>query len=712
MGFHIITAMPERLAKRLLLVGWDAADWDVIDPLMARGAMPNLKRLVDGGVRADLHTLEPKLSPMLWTTIATGKHADKHGILNFVEPNADGTGIRIVASTTRKVKALWNILTQAGLRVHALAWYASQPAEPISGVCVSNLFREGQPADPSAPWPLWPGSIHASHSTAERIAVCRHHPAALARAELKTLLPGLDLVPASDTRPAELAARWSQALAVHGAALEVMSADRSAGQAWDCMMVFHESIDTIGHRFMELRPPRMPHVSKDQLKLYGRVMDSLYMRHDQLLGELLHAAGPDTSVILVSDHGFHSGDTRPIDHGLKEEAGAVQETRWHRSQGVIVLSGPGFRSGERIAAPSVLDITPTALVALGVPAGADMDGRVIVEAFANAPAVSVVASWDTEQGESGLHPQDLRQDPYDAVDALKQLVDLGYMPSFTDGQAQPIDTARQESKCNLGVVYMTTHRHAMAVPIFRELVAAKPTEHRFVLPLAQCQQAIGDWAGCIETLKAYLDLGTDFVDARILLAHALACVGEDQAADAHINRLVTEEGSHPEMALSLGQLLASRQRWQEAEQFMARARSHQPKDPNVCVASARLALQQGKHDQAMEHCLDATEIAMALPEAHYLLGVALAWMGELEHAMQSLQNATAMQPGNIEAQRFLVAVAAAAQRSAISQTAQARVSELEAKARAAGSPEPAPAVFGAAAWRERTISPQNHGNRA
>jgi predicted AlkP superfamily phosphohydrolase/phosphomutase len=311
--------MPERLAKRLLLVGWDAADWEIIDPLMARGAMPNLKRLVESGVRANLRTLEPKLSPMLWTSIATGKHADKHGVLNFVEPNADGTGIRIVASTTRRVKALWNILTQARLRVHTVAWYASHPAEPISGVCVSNLFREGQPANPSAPWPLWPGAVHAADCTAQRIAACRHHPAVLAREELKTLLPALKDVPASDTRPSELAARWSQALAVHGAALEVLSADRSAGQAWDCLMVFHESIDTIGHRFMELRPPRMGHVSKADVKLYGQVMDHLYRRHDQLLGELVSAAGADSSVILVSDHGFHSGDGRPIEQGLKEE---------------------------------------------------------------------------------------------------------------------------------------------------------------------------------------------------------------------------------------------------------------------------------------------------------------------------------------------------------------------------------------------------------
>lgn len=77
--------MLNRPAKKLLIIGWDAADWIIIDRLFSQGKMPHLRRLVDNGVRADLSTLDPKLSPLLWSSIATGKTADKHGILNFVE---------------------------------------------------------------------------------------------------------------------------------------------------------------------------------------------------------------------------------------------------------------------------------------------------------------------------------------------------------------------------------------------------------------------------------------------------------------------------------------------------------------------------------------------------------------------------------------------------------------------------------------------------
>ena len=75
--------------SRLLLVGWDAADWKVIDPLLAKGEMPHLARLLQQGVRGNVATIQPPLSPMVWTSIATGKRPPKHGIFGFTEPTPD-----------------------------------------------------------------------------------------------------------------------------------------------------------------------------------------------------------------------------------------------------------------------------------------------------------------------------------------------------------------------------------------------------------------------------------------------------------------------------------------------------------------------------------------------------------------------------------------------------------------------------------------------
>ena len=126
--------------RRVLLVGWDGADWTIIHPLLDRGEMPNLRRLVNGGVMGNLSTLRPTYSPLIWNSIATGMLPDKHGIIGFTEIDEAAHEVRAATSLSRKVKAVWNILSQKGLKTHVVNWFAGHPAEPISGVCISELF--------------------------------------------------------------------------------------------------------------------------------------------------------------------------------------------------------------------------------------------------------------------------------------------------------------------------------------------------------------------------------------------------------------------------------------------------------------------------------------------------------------------------------------------------------------------------------------------
>src|SRR6188768_3130915 len=144
---------------RVLLIGWDAADWKVIQPLLDAGEMPNLARLIAGGLRGNLATLYPVLSPMLWTSIATGKRAYKHGIHGFIEPLPDGSGVRPISILSRRTKAFWNILNQNGHRSVVVGWWPSHPAEPLNGVMVSNLFTLPAGTPGKIP-PLPAGTVH------------------------------------------------------------------------------------------------------------------------------------------------------------------------------------------------------------------------------------------------------------------------------------------------------------------------------------------------------------------------------------------------------------------------------------------------------------------------------------------------------------------------------------------------------------------------
>ncbi|MFN9373860.1 MAG: alkaline phosphatase family protein, partial [Planctomycetaceae bacterium] len=101
--------------RRVLFVGWDAADWKVISPLVDQGLMPNLARLIDTGVMGNMATLQPPLSPMLWTSIATGKRPYKHGVHGFTEPDPQTGFVRPSTILSRHTKAVWNIFNQNGL---------------------------------------------------------------------------------------------------------------------------------------------------------------------------------------------------------------------------------------------------------------------------------------------------------------------------------------------------------------------------------------------------------------------------------------------------------------------------------------------------------------------------------------------------------------------------------------------------------------------
>ena len=688
--------MPHRRAKKLLIVGWDAADWIMIDALFAQGRMPNLKRLVDAGARSDLATLEPKLSPILWSSIATGKTADKHGILNFVEANPAGDGLRVSSSTTRRTKALWNILSQSGMGVHTVSWYASHPAEAINGICVTNLFQDGAPEAGRAPWPVLAGSVHPDQ-LAGAFAPDRIAASGVSRKDLAEFIPSLGLVSAKDSRPAMLAKQLARLRTVHAAGLRAVRAPMPC----DCALVFYETIDTVGHHFMEFLPPKMSHVSKDEARLYGEVIPRVYDAHDAALGELLSAAGPDTTVLLLSDHGFHSGGERPVTRHLNELDRAAAEASWHRPLGVLVLSGPGVARGAQIHSPTLLDITPTALALLGLPVGADMDGRVLAEALDGGWDRDEIPSWDERDGPSGMHEATASQNPFESADALKQLIDLGYMPALAGNVEASLALARRESQANLAVVYMTTNRPQLALPILRTLLHDNPDESRFAINLGNCLMATRAHDECVGELRPFFERHTECVEVGIQLAASLAQTGaRDEAA-----RLADDlEGTHlgrANLALAWADLRGMLGQWDRAVARYTRAKEQDPADPRPLVGLARAALHAREWDAAVEHCLDACEIRHSTPEAHDFLGVALAWLGDAPHAIQSFEIALSMQPGLIDAHRFVATLAARAGDHAKAKTHADAAASLRARATI---PEPPPESWGPAAFTAATPS--------
>ena len=126
--------------KKVLLVGWDSADWKIINSLLEEGGMDGIRSLMDGGIHGNLATLEPQLSPMLWSSIATGKMAYHHKVPGFTEVDPVSGQVVPVSAATRQCKTLWEMLGEKGLRSHVVSWFATQGEQNLNGKMVSNMF--------------------------------------------------------------------------------------------------------------------------------------------------------------------------------------------------------------------------------------------------------------------------------------------------------------------------------------------------------------------------------------------------------------------------------------------------------------------------------------------------------------------------------------------------------------------------------------------
>lgn len=633
--------MPERLAKKVLLIGWDAADWQFIEPLMEAGAMPNLRRLTEAGVMGRIGTLSPMLSPMLWNSIATGKRADKHQILGFVEPDGRG-GVRPVSSTSRRSKALWNMLSQSGMNSCVVSWYASHPPEPIRGAVVTDHFQLAM-NDRAEPVPFDRSCAHPANLV-EILEQLRVDPTTIDPNSLLAFVPrAAEVDQNTDPRILAVAKVLGECLSVHNAATYLAET-----QEWDLLAVYYDAIDHFGHGFMEFHPPKMRHVSDADFEMYKHVMSAAYAFHDMMLGRLLELAGPDTLTILLSDHGFQSGQQRPglawdaNDPGRKVGLG-MNPIAWHRSHGILVMHGPGVKQDQLVHGATLLDIAPTVLTALGLPVGKDFDGRVISHAFNQPPQVQYIDSWEPPHEHDGV----LRGDHYDEsandIEMLKQLADLGYIDPITDDKAEMLRKTLIERKNILGMVLFSAGRHEESAVVLREALADRDdpgTRVRLALclieldQLDEAQHLLADLPAAAHELPLIKIFNAQVAFARKDYSRAFALF-EQAAAEAPMLA---------ETHVYLGQIHMRQNRAAMAEEAFRKAIERDPDSAEGHGGLGAALRSQGKFEDALYHLMHSATLLHHRPMTHLQLGLTLGSLGKIDWAKRALEVAIEQAP--------------------------------------------------------------------
>jgi tetratricopeptide (TPR) repeat protein len=626
---------------------------------------------------------------MLWTSIATGKRPTKHGIHGFSEPLPDGSGVRPITTLGRKTKAVWNILNQNGLRPSVVGWWPSHPAEPIRGVMVSNHFHEV--VNYKSPGPLPRGTIHPA-DWHERLAELRTAPMSLPGEVMRLFVPEYDRVDQEkDKRLHSLASVISETMSMHAAATEVIE-----HAEWDFAAVYYDAIDHFCHGFMRYNPPRLAHVDEEDFALYGGVIANAYRYHDAMLGRLIQLAGPETTVIVMSDHGFHPDALRP-EYIPAEAAGPAVE---HRHFGMFTVNGPGIRAGETIYGATLLDVTPTLLHLFGLPVGRDMDGKVLSTVFENAGEIRAIDSWDEVEGDAGTHAAGTQVDAVASAEAMKQLVALGYVAPPGEDAAKGVAETVAELKYNLARAHADAEDWHEAARLFAELHAGDAGDHRFIdraisallatRQAGRARQMLDDFDTHVATSapeaaaelkrrreakpdselnqreepkdkresyerRALQERASGFGILRLTLRLRIDLA--DEWFDHARRDLEALEKLYANAERSPAMLFA-RAYFQlkddvRALKWTAKALERDPDDWEALALAARIQVRNRRFAAAADAALVSLSLIYFQPVTHFLLGRSLAAQRDDEHAARSFQTALHQMPGLVPAHSAL-----------------------------------------------------------
>jgi tetratricopeptide (TPR) repeat protein len=617
-------------ARRIVLVGIDAADWLAIDPLIRSGKLPTFARFRSLGRTGVMLSTPPLVSPMLWTTIATGVEPENHGVLDFTADLADGRQVA-VGSSQRLAPAVWNLWSDAGRRVAVVGWWATWPAEQVNGTIVSDalapqLTRSAHRSD---------AGLVSPASSVQRVLAHVVHLESLSLEDLSAYAPVTREQHTAIGRQAADAGSLYRDTVTHLAAVVAgtrsylaVAEDLLRSERPDLLAVYFEAVDTLSHLFVKT-------AGRD-----GRVraIERAYEDADAILRRLAEASPAETLVVLCSDHGFY-----PATAGIVENPSDLTgpATAWHRPYGIVAVATAGTlatgTAGSDLPGPgslglvTPLDLAPTILHAADLPIPADMPGRVVremlpVEARDREPRRTASRKFarvpvpDAARSELG--------------DAIARLQALGYVGSSRTS------LARQ----NLGESLLRRGKFAAAERQLRGVLDVQPNSLAAQLWLAQALERQGRSAAALAVYQQAVKLPGGAREALVTAVDLALAHGDLTAA----KRLIASGSTAGDARAAF---LVASGAWAEAqgtpETAEANYRLALELAPELFDATARLFdlfIASGRADQALDIAQRSARAVPESPRHVALLGEAHLAVGDAEAAEKALRRALELAP--------------------------------------------------------------------
>jgi predicted AlkP superfamily phosphohydrolase/phosphomutase/Tfp pilus assembly protein PilF len=359
------------VAGRVAIFAIDGADWELLSELGNDGNIPNLRALEKGGVTGAVQSIQPMVSPMLWTTVATGLPPDRHGVFDFIDHNRHAP----VDAYSRRAPALWDISEAFGRHAMVVNWWTAwPPTSPDAFVYDVPVELETSAIRPAKYEPR-----------VRQLAIPQQSIGYQQIRRFITVSPE-EFDKTTDQRSpinlfrGILAKTWSD----HRAAINLYNEQQPL-----VFMMAYDGTDAVNHLFAPYHPPFRDGVSNDGYRKYWATVTTYYAEIDRMIGEWMHTLPADTTVIVMSAHGFRWGKTRP--YAMPNGGAALSD---HRNPGVFIAYGNHVARGAGDHVLTLYDIAPTVLAILGLPQSSEMPGHVATWAFngiTRVKSVSVVS---------------------------------------------------------------------------------------------------------------------------------------------------------------------------------------------------------------------------------------------------------------------------------------------------------------------------------
>jgi len=572
----------DKPVRKVVFVGVDGADWRIIDDLIGQGMLPNFKKLRDEGATGPLQSIEPILSPMIWTTMATGKLPEDHGILNFTVADPE-TGRKVpITRLYRKVDAIWNMLSDYDRTVDIVGWLATFPAEKINGVMVTDrvgylAYAGGDEEERSVEGGIAPAARVDEISSLVRPSSSVQFEEFAPFVHITEDLFIENRAQAFDPKNPvnNMIMLYASTESFRQIALHLLEDGQPA-----LLAVYFELVDATKHLFMHYAPPRMEHVDGGGYELFKDAVTQAYVYQDHIIGEIMDRCDDNTVLIVASDHGFKSGPHRPTQ---RPEIWAGKAAFWHLLDGIICMYGPGIAEGASITDASIIDIAPTLLALQGFPKALDMPGRVLDSAFDSA----LLASLNAEEVTT-LERAD-REDDIASVaggktgdEAMKKLEALGY-----------ITPENPDALNNLGQRLQKQGKYVEAIVEFEKALAINPNFPAALNNLGVCYGELRRFDDAQASFAKALELNPEDVYAMNNLAVMYMKTGGFEKALEWANKSIEVEPGYANGRLTAGAIYANMGEFERAEEQFRKVLEIDPSNRSAQINLQRVKTAQG-----------------------------------------------------------------------------------------------------------------------